>query len=74
MTRNLIKELFPKLRTNLRTITLLPPLARRLGRFTPILYPMLSAIPILRTHYLGLLVKPDKLTERAQKAKKGTNI
>lgn len=72
--RSQIETLFPKLRTNLRTITLLPPLARRLRRFTPILYPMLSAIPILRTHYLGFLVKPDKLTERAQKAKKGTNI
>lgn len=57
MTRNLIRELFPKFRIQLRTITLLPFLARRLGPLTPIIYPVLSLITILRTHYIGLLIK-----------------
>lgn len=35
-----------------RTLTLLPPLARRLGRRTPQLYPLLASIAPLRTHRL----------------------
>jgi ubiquinone/menaquinone biosynthesis C-methylase UbiE len=57
MTKNRIKTFFPDLALYLHSITLLPPLARRLGRLTPMMYPVLSAIPILRTHYLGLLIK-----------------
>lgn len=53
-----IARLFPALEIRLRTVTLLPPLARRLGPATPVLYPVLAAIPILRTHCLGLLLKP----------------
>ena len=52
-----IRALFPDFDLRLRTVTLLPPLARRLGRATPVLYPALALIPPLRTHYLGLLVK-----------------
>ena len=58
MTKRHIETLFPGLHMRLHTITLFPPLARRLGRLTPVLYPVLAAIPPLRTHYLGLLVKP----------------
>jgi len=58
ITKHLIRRFFPGFEMHLRTITLLPPLARRLGRMTPILYPLLAAIPPLRTHYLGLLIKP----------------
>jgi SAM-dependent methyltransferase len=36
-------------------LTLLPPLARRLGRLTPRLYPALAACPALRTHRLTSL-------------------
>ena len=57
MTKRYIETLFPGLHMRLHTITLLPPLARRLGRLTPVLYPVLAAIPPLRTHYLGVLVK-----------------
>ena len=57
ITKRQIETLFPVFHMRLRTITLLPPLARRLGRLTPMLYPVLAAIPPLRTHYLGLLVK-----------------
>lgn len=35
-----------------RSITLLPPLARRLGRATPRLYPALARLPPLRSHRL----------------------
>lgn len=58
MTKSHIRQFFPGFEMHLRTITLLPPLARRLGRLTRVLYPLLAVIPPLRTHYLGLLVKP----------------
>lgn len=58
MTKAEIRKLFPDFGFYLRTITLLPPLARHLGRLTFILYPLLATVPFLRTHYLGLLVKP----------------
>lgn len=35
-----------------RSLTLLPPLGRRLGRLTPTLYPLLSRLRPLRTHRL----------------------
>ena len=50
-----IRHLFPQLQTDLRTVTLLPPLARRLGRTTGALYPVLARLPWLRTHYIGLI-------------------
>lgn len=57
MTLAQIRRLFPQLEMHLHTATVLPPLARRLGRLTQSLYPVLAAIPPLRTHYLGLLMK-----------------
>ena len=57
MSRHAIQSLFPDFALSLRTVTLLPPLARRLGRVTPLLYPWLAKLPPLRTHYLGLLLK-----------------
>jgi len=39
-------------------VTLLPPLARRLGPATPLAYPVLAALPPLRSHLIGLLRKP----------------
>ncbi len=35
-----------------RTLTLLPPLARRLGHRTKLLYPSLVRVPLLRSHWL----------------------
>lgn len=58
ITRPWIRALFPGFSADLRSITLLPPLARRLDRATQIFYPILSKIPAFRTHYIGLLVKP----------------
>lgn len=40
-------------------LTLLPPLARRLGRLTPRLYPALAACPALRTHRLTSLRRDE---------------
>lgn len=41
-----------------RPVTLAPPIARRLGRSTPVLYPLLAHVPFLRTHTVGLARKP----------------
>ena len=60
MTKATIRSLFADFELKLQMVTLLPPLARRLGRATSILYPVLAAVPLLRTHYLGLLVKPKE--------------
>jgi 2-polyprenyl-3-methyl-5-hydroxy-6-metoxy-1,4-benzoquinol methylase len=59
LKRPAISALFPEFRLGLHKITLFPPLARRLGPLTSVLYPALAAIPCLRTHYLGLLQKPE---------------
>jgi ubiquinone/menaquinone biosynthesis C-methylase UbiE len=45
---------------NVRSMTLLPPLARRLGRTTGWAYPGLARIPLLRTHNLAwVLGRPE---------------
>ena len=61
-----IRALFPGFEIHLRRITLAPFIARRLPEsFLPLFYPLLAAIPPLRTHYLGLLVKPTTATAEA---------
>ena len=55
-----IHALFPGFSGRLRTVTVLPPLARRLGRWTSSIYPLLARVPFLRTHYLGFLTKPGR--------------
>ena len=61
-----IRALFPGFEIHLRRITLAPFVARRLPEsLLPVLYPLLAAIPLLRTHYLGLLVKPTTATAEA---------
>jgi ubiquinone/menaquinone biosynthesis C-methylase UbiE len=64
MTRRRIAELFGGFAIHLRTITVIPPLARRLGRLTDVVYPWLARIPFLRGFYLGLLVKPSDQAKR----------
>jgi len=56
--------LFHDFEIHLQPITLIPPLARRLGSFTPVIYPLLTAIPLLRSHYLGLLAKHKGHSDR----------
>jgi ubiquinone/menaquinone biosynthesis C-methylase UbiE len=53
-----VRDLFPGYRRFLRTTTLLPPLARNLGKLTGALYPVLNSLPPLRSHYVGVFVKP----------------
>jgi len=62
MTRPRIKGLFDGLEPDLHAVTVVPPLARRLGPATGALYPLLAAIPPLRSHLAGLL---SRSVERA---------
>jgi hypothetical protein len=39
-------------------VTLAPPLARAACRLHPALYPLLNALPLLRTHRLAWIGKP----------------
>jgi len=58
MSRRRLREFFPGWPGTLRLITLLPPLARRLHAMTPVLYPVLAAVPPLRTHWAAVLERP----------------
>jgi SAM-dependent methyltransferase len=53
-----LAELFPGWAIDIRSTTLAPPIARRLGRATPLLYPVLEALPPLRSHLIGRLRCP----------------
>ena len=53
-----LAALFPAWTRELTTAGLVPPLARRLGPTAPIVYPMLAAIPFLRSHLVGRLSPP----------------
>lgn len=57
VSRRAVRQLFPGFESVMVTLTLLPPLARRLGFLTRPLYPLLAALPFLRTHFLGILFK-----------------
>jgi SAM-dependent methyltransferase len=72
MGKREIRDLFPDFKVDLRTLTLLPPLARRLGPATSILYPLLSVLPLLRTHYLGVLIKPEQTFDDMIQSRDGT--
>ena len=52
-----IKKLFPRMNRELKLITLLPPLARRLGGWTKLYILLFLLFPCLRSHYLGLFIK-----------------
>ncbi len=54
-----VRRLFPDLRGELISLTLLPPIARRLGFLAPVAYGPLALLPPLRSHLLGLLLKPS---------------
>ena len=50
-----LRRLFPGCAVETRSLTLIPPLARRLGPATDALYGPLSAAPFLRTHLLATI-------------------
>jgi SAM-dependent methyltransferase/GT2 family glycosyltransferase len=54
-----LRRLFPGWDAELTPMTLLPPLARRLGPATSLLYPLLDALPPLRSHLVGRLRRPS---------------
>ena len=55
--RKEICRLFPGCGIDLKRVTLLPPLARRLGPHSELLMYLLEKIAFLRTHYLGVIRK-----------------
>jgi len=55
MTKARIRDLFPTFKLELESLTLLPPVARRLGSGSNTTYPLLARASILRSHYIGLL-------------------
>ena len=52
-----IVELFPQYKCSFWRTTVVPQVSRRLGILTNLLYRLLSSIPWLKTHYIGLLRK-----------------
>ncbi|MDQ3690378.1 MAG: class I SAM-dependent methyltransferase [Chloroflexota bacterium] len=53
--RPALRGFFPEWHDELRSITLLPPMARRLGPATGVLYGPLERLPFLRSHLIGRL-------------------
>ena len=54
-----IKSLFPNMKMELTLITVLPPLVRLFGGLAKYVYPILSKIPFLKSHHVGLIIKDD---------------
>ena len=52
-----IRELFAGHSIDLRRVTLAPPIARALARWSWLACELLEKIPILRTHYLAVIIK-----------------
>ena len=54
-----LQALFPQAVVQHRRVTLAPPLARAVCRVHPGLYPLFNRLPLLRTHVLAWLAKPE---------------
>ncbi len=54
-----LQALFPQGRVAAQRVTLAPPLARAVCRWHPALYGVFNALPLLRTHLLAWIAKPD---------------
>jgi glycosyltransferase involved in cell wall biosynthesis/SAM-dependent methyltransferase len=55
MTKRELQRLFEGYPLEARALTVLPPLARRLGRATDAVYPLLERVPPLRTHLVAVV-------------------
>jgi len=55
-----VRQLFPAGRCRHWRLTLAPPIARRACRVHPALYTALNTLPLLRTHLLCWIEKPDR--------------
>jgi SAM-dependent methyltransferase len=60
LPKGVVRGLFPGWRQELHSVGLLPPIARRLGPLAPVLYPLLAAMPPLRSHLVGRLQRPPR--------------
>jgi SAM-dependent methyltransferase len=58
MSRRRLNALFPNYGSESRTLSVLPPVARRLGRLTSRVYPVLASVPAVRTHIMIAFTKP----------------
>jgi SAM-dependent methyltransferase len=56
-----IRRWFPRCPMWVKTLTLAPPIARRVGRFAPALYGPLAAVPPLRSHALYVMRRPGQV-------------
>jgi SAM-dependent methyltransferase len=59
MPRAELRRLFPAASIDARRVTLAPPLARRAAAVHPALPRLLNLLPLLRTHCLAWIAKPD---------------
>jgi SAM-dependent methyltransferase len=57
--RKRVRELFPFGGLKTRSLTLAPPIARRVVRWHPSAYTLFNATPLLRTHLLCSIHKPE---------------
>lgn len=64
LPRARVRSLFRGWAGRLESVTLIPPLARRLGPATSVLYPLLHRMPVLRSHLVGTFRKPMKVGPR----------
>ena len=60
LTRRELATLFPDLRGQMRSVTLAPPVARRVAPQCWWLATILEILPFLRTHLMAVLVKPKQ--------------
>lgn len=58
-----IRRWFPRAPLRAKTITLAPPVARRLGHWAPWMYGPLAQVPLLRTHAMYVLRRPSSALE-----------
>ena len=63
ISRRRILQLFPGLLVAAESLTVIPPVVRRLGPLTDAVYPLCAKLPFLRTHNLAL-VRPDGVPTR----------
>ena len=54
-----LRRLFPAASIDARRVTLAPPLARRAAALHPALPALLNTVPLLRTHRMAWIAKPD---------------
>lgn len=52
-----VSELFPDATIELHRVTVAPPIGRRVCKFAPIAWPLVSALPMIRTHMLCRITK-----------------